>query len=288
MHRAIYPNAFHQRKAEAAPGCPTFGDRTVLERPPEILAVGDDPSVKPGLHSPQQGGHKVVWWDPKVLCLHVEPSFGVRQEDILAEGPNAAASIATHAAWLAAREDRLAGGARPAFDVFTPTDGRPLPDGFFAEVELVALDHPPGRPTGPRFGSLMHAILRYIDLGANAEQINTAVAFHSRIHAATDQESEAARQTVARVLASPLIARARAAERVHREWPINLALGGGQMLEGTVDLAFLEAGAWQIVDFKTDEDLTRGLSRYRTQVQWYVLAVQRLTGLAATGRLLAL
>jgi ATP-dependent exoDNAse (exonuclease V) beta subunit len=287
LQRAVYPNPFHQRRPDPAPGCPKFGDRTVLERPPEVVDRGDDPSVKPGLHKPLNGEHQVVWWDPSLLRLSVEPSLGVRQEEILADGPAAAQSLSDYDAWRAARQDRIEAGSRPKFDLFTPTDGRPLPEGFAPEVGLVSLEHEPGRPTGPRFGSLMHAVLRDIDLDASADAIRTAVDFHARIHGATERESDAAEDAVAKVLACGLVQRARAAERVHREWPVMLPVGGGQLVEGSIDLAFLDSGAWHVVDFKTDEDLTRAASRYRRQVQWYVYAVQKLTGMPATGSLLA-
>ncbi len=52
-------------------------------------------------------------------------------------------------------------------------------------------------------------------------------------------------------LAHPLMARARAAARIHREYPVTLPLEqAGAILEGVIDLAFIENGAWVIVDFK--------------------------------------
>ena len=88
------------------------------------------------------------------------------------------------------------------------------------------------------------------------------------------------------VLAHPLIARARAADRCHRELPVLLPLADGRTLEGFVDLAFLQNGEWTVVDFKTDVELTAGRARYERQVQWYCYGISTLTGLPANGVLL--
>jgi len=94
-------------------------------------------------------------------------------------------------------------------------------------------------------------------------------------------------ETVENALRHPLLARARAATQCHRELPVLLNTGG-QIVEGVVDLAFVENGEWQIVDFKTDEDLTGRRSHYETQVKWYAAALSRLTGMPAHASLLAL
>jgi ATP-dependent helicase/nuclease subunit A len=62
-----------------------------------------------------------------------------------------------------------------------------------------------------------------------------------------------------------------------------LPLEDGRLLEGIIDLAFLEPDRWVVVDFKTD---TIASVRYERQLQWYVYALAKLTGLGATGHLL--
>lgn len=62
--------------------------------------------------------------------------------------------------------------------------------------------------------------------------------------------------------------------------------GGGTLIEGVVDLAFREAGAWTVVDFKTDHELDAELDRYRRQVALYAELVARATGEQATPLLL--
>ncbi len=286
LHKAVYPPFPDWRRPRTAPGCPPFGGVSVLDRPPEYLTASGDPSVKPGLHQPLEGAHSVVWWDPASLELGVEAEFGVDQGELLAPDGVSERSEEDYRRWLEARAAAIAKGSAPTFDVFAPTDGRPLPDGFAAPVELVAVDHPPGRPTGRRFGSLVHGALRDVDFAESREGIERSVALRARVLGASREESEAAIQTVERVLAHPLLRRARVARRSHREWPVTMKLDGGAILEGAIDLAFEEDGAWHIVDFKTDDALGY-LKKYRTQVQWYALAVTRATGLPASVTLLA-
>jgi ATP-dependent helicase/nuclease subunit A len=65
-----------------------------------------------------------------------------------------------------------------------------------------------------------------------------------------------------------------------------LKLDDGRLMEGIIDLAFVEDGAWVIVDFKTDADVSRAREQYQRQLQWYASALTRLTGLPARAYLL--
>ena len=42
--------------------------------------------IKPGLHRPLKGTHRVLWWDPAALKLNVAPNQGLRDEEVLVEG----------------------------------------------------------------------------------------------------------------------------------------------------------------------------------------------------------
>jgi ATP-dependent exoDNAse (exonuclease V) beta subunit len=75
---------------------------------------------------------------------------------------------------------------------------------------------------------------------------------------------------------------------VHRELPITVRTDTGEIFEGIIDLAFLEAGRWIIADFKTDADKPDRQSRYRRQVGWYVRAMEQVSGIPASGYLLHL
>ena len=81
--------------------------------------------------------------------------------------------------------------------------------------------------------------------------------------------------------ASPWGRRALAAEELHREWAFNLRLDAesGSLVQGVIDLCFLEDGQWVLLDYKTDrageEELLR---RYTVQLRWYARALERITG----------
>jgi ATP-dependent helicase/nuclease subunit A len=61
----------------------------------------------------------------------------------------------------------------------------------------------------------------------------------------------------------------------------------GVLIEGVVDLAFLDNGRWHIVDFKTDRDIApRAIERYTLQVGLYAGAISRATNTPASAYLL--
>jgi ATP-dependent helicase/nuclease subunit A len=284
LNKAIYPARDKRREKAAAAGCPPFaGDRTVLQRPTEHFGQPED-SVRPGLHTPQTGDHQVVWWDPAGLRLDVAPGFGLRQEDILAPEPAARATegIARYRQWRQERAQILERGQLPAFRIVSPTEGMEEPP----ERRAIHIDDasPMGeRPGGRRFGVLVHAILRDLDLGGASAQIAALARLHARLLDAPGDEADAAAAAVEAAWAHPLLARARAAQRCHRQLPIHLRLEDGRLLEGVIDLAFVERDRWVVVDFKSD---SASAARYQRQLQWYLYALSKLTGREAAGHLL--
>ena len=95
-------------------------------------------------------------------------------------------------------------------------------------------------------------------------------------------------ESLERLFAHGLLARARVADArgaCRRETPVTCLLPDGTMLEGVVDLAFEEAGAWTVVDYKTDREiLADGEARYRRQVALYASAIAQATAEAALDR----
>jgi ATP-dependent exoDNAse (exonuclease V) beta subunit len=284
LNKAIYPARDQRRARTAAPGCPAFaGDRTVLERPTEFFGQPED-SVRPGLHTPQAGDHRVVWWDPIGLRLDVAPGFGLRQEDILAAEPaaRAAEGIARYRLWQQERQRTLEIGQLPAFRIISPTEGiEEPPERRYVSIDEVSTAVE--RPSGRRFGILVHAILRDLDLGGTSSQIIALARVHARLLDASGEEAGAAAAAVEAAWAHPLLARARAAQRCHRELPIHLLLEDGRLLEGVIDLAFVEQERWVVVDFKSD---SLHAARYERQLRWYLYALSQVTGREGTGHLL--
>ena len=71
-------------------------------------------------------------------------------------------------------------------------------------------------------------------------------------------------------------------DTVRREWSFNLAADAKTrtLLQGVIDCAFLEDGAWILCDYKTDHILSEEafIQRHRQQLGWYAYALERLTG----------
>jgi ATP-dependent exoDNAse (exonuclease V) beta subunit len=126
---------------------------------------------------------------------------------------------------------------------------------------------------------------------ADPDEIRQLVSVHGALYGASEEEREAARQTVARVLAHEVGLVAATAERDGRCWremPVSCRLSNGLVLEGTVDLAYEERGQMVVVDYKTDHDVGESLDDYRRQVRAYATAVARATDRPVRGLIVSL
>jgi ATP-dependent helicase/nuclease subunit A len=291
LNAALYPPVAQRRSPAPAPACPSFKRDSVLERPDAGVAPAS--SVSPGLHRIGEGGsaHDVVWWDPFALQLDAEPPFGLRRQELIARDVPAHVidqGSERHETWQAERRAALARGRAPWVAVSTmtewaagdeagvmdrgPLEGVPEPD-------VVTVSPADGRPSGKRFGTLVHAALATVPLESSAPALEALVGTHGRIVGAAPEEVAAALSVVDAVLRHPLVEAARGAERAgrcHRELPVTM-LDGDLLLEGVADLAFEQDGAMVVVDFKTDRPDPVTLDRYARQVRTYAAAIQRAT-----------
>jgi ATP-dependent helicase/nuclease subunit A len=221
-------------------------------------------------------------------------SFGLRRDDLIVKDGDVLAIDARMKAyelWLSDRAAVIDAAARPGLRVQTATawaasaarDGIDQVIAEAAHIEIVEIAGAPGRPRGPRFGTLVHAVLATVPLDASDAVVERTAATQGRLLLATPAEVTAASVVVSSVLAHPLIGRARAGTSLRRESPITWLQDDGMMIEGVLDLAFEERGVTIVVDFKTDYELSAGEERYRAQVQQYVNAAARATGLPAEG-----
>lgn len=285
LFKALYPSRQNWRNSAPAPGCPEFGAVSVLERP---IDYDREPefSVRPGLLEPQQGTHNVVWWDPDILNLSEDGDENHDQflKRLLEEDDGA--SLAAYRAWQESRAAAIHAGAKPEFEVFIASQAAELPPDPTAVVEYIASTAASDRPSGRRFGSLVHSILRDVELDASPDAIREFAVMHASMLGASADEIEAARDAVAAALRCDVLSRARAAERCHREYPVTLRLDGDRLLEGVIDLAFIERGGWVVVDFKTDAEIAGRREQYERQLQWYVYALRELTGMQGRAILL--
>jgi ATP-dependent exoDNAse (exonuclease V) beta subunit len=152
-------------------------------------------------------------------------------------------------------------------------------------VSLSQRDH--DRPSGAAFGTLVHAVLARAPFDASPAALDDIVALEARVLAMGEEETAAASAIVERVLKHDLLVRARRADArgaCRRETPVTLTLDDGTLVEGVVDLAFEEDGAWTIVEYKTDREIAAsGEEQYRRQLGAYASAVARATGQPAYG-----
>jgi ATP-dependent exoDNAse (exonuclease V) beta subunit len=292
LHDAIYPAADRRRESQDGPGCPAFGEDSVIERPDRDTPGRDN--VRPGLHA--FGDYDVAWWDPRVLRLDVQRVYGLRREDLILEPGReiVEADRRRHEDWLAARRAAQETGARPSLRLQVVTEwarGKRDDAAAAPAVELIEAGGRAPRPTGPRFGALVHAALATVALDAAPAQVSEAVGLRARILGAPADEAHAATALVTAALAHPLLARAREAWRAgrcRRETPVACVEPDGSLVEGVLDLAFEEDGGWTVVDFKTDIEIAADLGRYRRQVGLYASVVARATRKRVTAVLMQL
>jgi len=238
--------------------------------------------------------YNVVWWDPHILHLGAVSSFGLRRDDLIVKDGDMFAveeRMADYERWRLDRAAAISDGERPSVRVQTATAwaasaaqlGIDEEIAAAGTIQIVELPGASGRPRGPRFGTLVHAVLATVALDASDQDVMRTAETQGRMLLSTFEEIRAAAAVASAVLGHDLMARARRASALKRETPVTWLQKDSTMIEGVLDLAFDEQGVTTVVDFKTDHELAAGESRYRAQVQQYVTAVARATGRPATG-----
>jgi ATP-dependent exoDNAse (exonuclease V) beta subunit len=315
---AIYPPEPGRRTPSRPSGCPAFPSKdSVMNRPdgdparPYTVAPGryefagtriPDPALRQAQRAPSASGggqripadYSVVWWDPHILHLNAVSTFGLRRDDLIVKDGDMFAveeRMTEYERWRRDRANATERAAQPTLRVQTATAwaaavaelGIDEAIAAAGAIEIVELAGASGRPRGPRFGTLVHAVLATVALNASPEDVVATAETQGRILLSTGEEIRAAVAIATAVLGHDLMARARRAAVMARETPVTWLQQDGTMIEGVLDLAFEEDGVTTVVDFKTDHELAAGESRYRAQVQQYVGAVERATGKKAHG-----
>ncbi|MBI4816977.1 MAG: UvrD-helicase domain-containing protein [Deltaproteobacteria bacterium] len=283
----LMPESGEWDDGASVPGVPRFGDESILAWP---QAPGR--SVRPGAY--RLGEVETVWWDPELLARSPEDSVGLEHVELLvSKGNELAAQEASdeYTRFLEERSEDLARGHEPSARPFNPTHTELDPPRYSPRVEIVTLPIKKHRPGGRRFGTLVHTILAHSQLDADREEISRLAYVHGAALGATADEVRSSVDPVMTALSHSLFERARSAEEVRREWPFvldvsELELAEGDLLEGSIDLAFLESGVWHVIDYKTDPSLDEALGEYRRQVRWYMYAVSKMSGHSANGWIL--
>ncbi|MFK8003345.1 MAG: UvrD-helicase domain-containing protein [Polyangiales bacterium] len=287
LMRVTTPPHEARKSIRPAPGCPRFkGDDTVLERPGKALAC-KGVHVRPGL---QDNG--IVWWDPAALKLDVPRREGLRGASLLkGDGPAAAQGSQEYEAFRVAAEALRQGARAPTIRARTVTEASKLEARKGRAVSIVSTEASQRqRPSGPRFGTLVHAILGDATFDAGAEEIAHQARFHARALGATDAELQAAIDAATDAFTHPILKRAASSADARREVSLVHRQVDGAILEGIADLVFHEAdpfggSGWVVVDFKTDlADDVR--DAYLVQIELYAEAVEAATGESCEGVLL--
>ena len=226
-----------------------------------------------------------MWWDPHVLELEVDARGGLRDIALLGPGDGrdvGAQRIEDHLAWVARRAARIERGATPSWNARSVTSIAYDPDldaiADVARPSVEITDAPrEARPSGKRFGTLLHEVLAESSLDASPEEIRAIAAHFGRVLGANDEETAHASLAAECAHRHPILARARAARHVRREAPISVELEDGTRAEGVVDLAFVDETGWTVVDYKSDIDRTLK-PEHIAQLDLYARAIREATG----------
>jgi len=212
----------------------------------------------------------VVWFDPAVLTLETPKTEGIEFEEVLrGSAEQAAAGLAKYRVWTEARAARIAAGSTPQYRVATAGGMGALDEAREIAVETITLTPAAGRPTGRKFGRLVHGILERAD---RIDEVERLARVCGRRHAASEAEcvaaAVAARAALERVLALS------GGAALQREVPLLVRLADGRLVDGRIDLMWRDGERWTLVDYKTD----RRDSRRVGQLQLYALGLQRAAG----------
>jgi ATP-dependent helicase/nuclease subunit A len=296
LNFALYPSGDATDQTEPVPGAPNFGEESVVDRGPMGMAPAGG-SVRPGFNMPRLGTHSVAWWDPNILVLDVEENIGLRQQRILEadeSGIEVARGEQFYDQWRESHSAAVAQASQPTIKIQTAS-AFAAAAGFsergLAPIQIERISRAGmERPSGRRFGALVHAVLAAVDLDASPDEIGGVTQANARLIDATAGEIDATVTTVRNVLQHPLMQRAARAKAVRRETSLQHYREDGILIEGVVDLAFEDNtpdfSGWTVVDFKTDREIEKSESKYRAQVATYVDAIHVATELLTRGFLL--
>lgn len=145
-------------------------------------------------------------------------------------------------------------------------------------------------------GTLMHRIMEHIGLEPKDEaEVRKSIAQMSQtciIDSALVSQADAG--AVSRFLQGDIAARARRSPMVRAEQPFCLRMSAKEaglsetsdenvVVQGVIDLCFVEGGKWIVVDYKTDRvskgEAQQAAKKYEVQLNLYAKALSRITGM---------
>ena len=297
LNGALYDEQPNWSRSTPALGCPAFGPFSVLGR--DDGAHFDFETVRPGFRQvgDEEHRHDVVWWDAALLSKDEEPRYGVRRDDLMKRDVDpeiVGRDLTRFQDWERDRQRVLQEASHPGLRLATVTErARLLAEEnkkLDVQVETIELTIDSTRPSGARFGALVHAMLATVPLDGDDDQVGQAAALQGRLLGATDREVDAASEVVSTVLQQPLLDAARLASarpgECLREVPVTSREADGTILDGVIDLTFRDGDTWVVIDFKTDQELGESLQIYKRQVGLYAAMLARATKRQARGVIL--
>jgi len=291
----LYPSVSARQDPAEAPGVPSFkGKDTLLERPDMEAATAA--TVRPGayeMRDPVTGeAFTTVWWDPLELDGQGDEGRGLRREHLItkeARPEDVSADRARFEQWEAWKVTTLAQGGRASMAVVTASEWARATTGSPDVAIEKGVSRPILRPSGRRFGTLVHALLASMPFDATPAALRDLAAVHARLLGAPEAEADAAAGLAEGVAAHDLVAAARAAQAAgracYREVPVSMVVDG-VLVDGQADMAFDAGDAWVVVDFKTDGEIAGAEDTYKRQVGLYADAISHATGRPARGVIL--
>jgi ATP-dependent exoDNAse (exonuclease V) beta subunit len=223
-------------------------------------------------------GYRVEWTPARPFLPRPEDQRLLRRVDALEEGGAAQSGREAYTAWVHHRQARLRKGARPSLRLVRASQADLAPPTRVGPVELQRVERSRSRPSGRRFGQLVHEVLR---AGPEAD-VAVVVDRAGRQLGATPDEIQSAAAAVQAAAQHPVLAAAAASDTVHREFPVTLETDEGWLLDGVIDLLYREAEGWVVVDYKTHL-VEPSVDDVRAQLQWYLYAVDRTLGGTSRG-----
>jgi ATP-dependent helicase/nuclease subunit A len=159
-----------------------------------------------------------------------------------------------------------------------------------AGVERSPVDAPVERNIALKLGNALHGAIEQIDLKRHRTVDETVQGLvESALDDAGIRHTDAAsrklvQRMVEQVLSSDLITRARAAEELVQEVEFGYGLSDGGLIQGQMDLVFVEDGDLIVGDFKSDnvrpgQESAQTHSHYMGQAAVYAFAAHQVTGL---------
>ena len=289
---SLYPAGQTYRFPVVAPGCPRFGDDTVIDRPSKSPVTPGE-GIRPGMHKPWRGRLGVVWWDPELLEETPAGKPGIRRVHILQPTDGSADDQGgrLHTDWSKRRASLREHGVKESMKVISVTRKVETDAVQTEEVQVEVVGRVPARPVGKAVGTLVLEVRAAVDLNNGKDSLDALAHSLGRILGNTEKVVESAAEAARRALGHPLLERAASSysrNLCHRETPLIYRDPAGTLIEGIPDLVFQDepSSPWTVVDFKTDIRMDTGQDDYRKQVSIYMEALRQATGKDVEGVLL--